>query len=160
MCLKIIYKNKNMLNYCRFMRSENASSLPSIYSYRKVRPELCAFRNMSDLQKGVSRIKCDGSVLPFPKVERWNRYSADPDPDFYGFSHSLPQNGGNAWYARSRSRFLSQPSQLSNQELQCGNIRRSAAYTGSKHRQIDQERDEVIGEWRRLSKENLFVPFT
>jgi hypothetical protein len=49
---------------------------------------------MPDLQKGVSRIKCDGSVLPFPKVERWNRYSTDPDPDFYGFSQSLSQNAG------------------------------------------------------------------
>jgi hypothetical protein len=53
-------------------------------------------------------------------------------------------------------------------EYQYGNIRRSAAYAGSKHRQIDQEktilsgpkRDEVIGEWRRLSNEKLFVPFT
>jgi len=53
-------------------------------------------------------------------------------------------------------------------EFQYGNIWRSAAYAESKHRQMDQEktilsgpkRDELIGEWRRLSNEKLFVPFT
>ena len=77
------------------MRSESASSLPSIYSYRKIRLELCECRIMPGLQKDISRIKCDSSLLLFPKVERWNRYSADADPDFYAFTQSLPQNGGN-----------------------------------------------------------------
>ena len=95
MCLKMIYKSKNTPNDCRFMRSESATSLPSIYSYWKIRLELCECRIMPGLQKDISRIKCDGSVLLFPKVERWNRYSADRDQDFYGLSQSIPQNGGN-----------------------------------------------------------------
>ena len=113
--LKLQLNKSSRLKCSSSDRTERASFLPSIYSCRKIRLDLCECRIMPGLHKDISRIKCNRNVLLFPKVERWNRYYADPDPDFYGFSQSLPQNGGNTRYASIRSRFHSQPPQLRNQ---------------------------------------------